>query len=109
MDALHYRDELRVKRDERCANGALIERPCEGVVEDVGGVWDGVRELGCAVLPLELDGVGGVVGIGDVGGEVGDDNGNWGLGIDMGRDVPMSVRAALMVDERRRRERRRAS
>ena len=60
---------------------ALIERSCEGVVEDVGGVWDGVRELGRAVLPLELDGVGGVVGIGDVGGEVGDDNGDWGLGI----------------------------
>ena len=31
------------------------------------------------------------------------------LRIDEGRDVPMSVRAALMVDERRRRERRRAS
>ena len=40
-----------------------------------------MRELRRAVLPLELDGVGGVVGIGDVGGEVGDDNGNWGLGI----------------------------
>ena len=78
MDVVH-RDELRVKRDERC--GALIERSCEGVVEDVGGVWDGVRELGRAVLPLELDGVGGVVGIGDVGGEVGDYYGNWGLGI----------------------------
>ena len=60
---------------------ALIERSCEGVVEDVGGVRDVVRELGRAVLPLELDGVGGVVGIGDVGGEVGDDNGDWGLGI----------------------------
>ena len=40
-----------------------------------------MRELGRAVLPLELDGVGGVVGIGDVGGEVGDDYGDWGLGI----------------------------
>ena len=40
-----------------------------------------MRELGRAVLPLELDGVGGVVGIGDVGGEVGDYYGNWGLGI----------------------------
>ena len=60
---------------------ALIKRSCEGVVEDVGGVWDGVRELGRAVLPLELDGVGGVVGIGDVGGDVGDYYGNWGLGI----------------------------
>ena len=56
----------------------LIEWSCEGVVEDVGGVWDGVRELGRAVLPLELDGVGGVVGIGDVGGEVGDDYGDIG-------------------------------
>ena len=37
-----------------------------------------MRELGRAVLPLELDGVGGVVGIGDVGGEVGDDNGGIG-------------------------------
>ena len=35
--------------------------------------------------------------------------GDWELGIDMGRDVPMSVSEALMVDERRRRERRRAS
>ena len=57
---------------------ASIEWSCEGVVEDVGGVWDGVRELGRAVLPLELDGVGGVVGIGDVGGEVGDYNGGIG-------------------------------
>ena len=64
-----------------CANGASIERSCEGVIEDVGGVWDGVRELRYAVLPLELDGVDGVVGIGDVGGEVGDYYGNWGLGI----------------------------
>ena len=64
-----------------CANGASIKRSCEGVVEDVGGVRDGVRELGRAVLPLELDGVGGVVGIGDVGGEVGDYYGDWGLGI----------------------------
>ena len=78
MDVVH-RDELRVKRDER--GGASIEWSCEGVIEDVGGVWDGVRELGRAVLPLELDGVGGVVGIGDVGGEVGDNYGNWGLGI----------------------------
>ena len=82
MDIVHRdelrvkRDELRVKRDERC--GASIKRSCEGVVEDVGGVRDGVRELGRAVLPLELDGVGGVVGIGDVGGEVGDDNGDIG-------------------------------
>ena len=92
-----FRDELRVKRFSKgrarrdegrevaryspipCE--ASIEWSCEGVVEDVGGVSDGVRELGRAVLPLELDGVGGVVGIGDVGGEVGDDNGDWGLGI----------------------------
>ena len=81
MNGIH-RDELSVKRDERCANGASNEWSCEGVVEDVGGVWDGVRELGRAVLPLELDGVGGIVGIGDVGGEVGDYNGDWGGGIE---------------------------
>ena len=33
-----------------------------------------MAELRCAVLPLELDGVGGIVGIGDFGGEVGDDD-----------------------------------
>ncbi len=57
---------------------ASIEWSGEGVIEDVDRVWDGVRELRCAVLPLELDGVGGVVGIGDVGGEVGNYYGSIG-------------------------------
>ena len=36
-----HREELRVKRDERCANGALIEWSCECVVVEQEGVLGG--------------------------------------------------------------------
>ena len=45
----------------------------EGVVEDVVGVFEGLRDAVASVLVLEFEGVGGVVSIADLGGDVGDD------------------------------------
>ena len=47
----------------------------ERVIEDVVGVFEGLGDAVASVLVLEFDGVGGVVGIGDFGGDVGDDDG----------------------------------
>ena len=48
----------------------------EGVVEDVGGGLDGARKAVCGILVLELDAIGGIVGIGDFAADVGDDDGD---------------------------------
>ena len=55
---------------------ALVERAVERVVEDVLGVFEGLGDAVASVLVLEFEGVGGVVGIADLGGDVGDDY--WG-------------------------------
>ena len=54
----------------------LVERAVEGVVKDVLGVFEGLGDAVASVLVLEFEGVGGVVGIADLGGDVGDDY--WG-------------------------------
>ena len=54
---------------------ALVECAVEVVVEDVVGVFEGLGDAVASVLVLEFEGVGGVVGIGDFGGDVGDDDG----------------------------------
>ena len=59
----------------------LVERAVERVVEDVLGVFEGLGDAVARELVLELQGVGGVVGIGDFGGDVGDEDGD-GLGFD---------------------------
>ena len=61
----------------------LIER--WGVLggEDVCRVWDGYRGDVVGELVLEFDGVGGVVGIRDFRGEVGDDDGEGKIFIDV--------------------------
>ena len=53
----------------------LVERAVERVVEDVLGVFEGLGDAVASVLVLEFEGVGGVVGIADFGGDVGDDDG----------------------------------
>ena len=53
----------------------LVECAMEGVVEDVGLEIDGIWEAVGSVFVLEFEGVGGIVGIGDFGGDVGDDDG----------------------------------
>ena len=47
----------------------------ERVIEDVLGVFEGLGDVVASVLVLEFEGVGGVVGIADLGGDVGDDDG----------------------------------
>ena len=54
----------------------LIEGAVKGVIEDVGGVMEAAWDAVAAVLVLELDAVGGVVGIGDLAADVGDDDGD---------------------------------
>ena len=54
----------------------LVECTVEGVIEDVGGGLDGAWEAVATILVLELDAVGGVVGIGDFTADVGDDDGD---------------------------------
>ena len=53
----------------------LIERAVEGVVKDVLRVFEGLGDVAASVLVLEFEGVDGVVGIADLGGDVGDDDG----------------------------------
>ena len=53
----------------------LVECAVERVVEDVFGVFEGLGDAVASVLVLEFEGVGGVVGIADFGGDVGDDDG----------------------------------
>ena len=54
---------------------ALVECAVERVVEDVVGVFEGLGDAVASVLVFEFEGVGGIVGIGDFGGDVGDDDG----------------------------------
>ena len=54
---------------------SLVERAVERVVEDVLRVFEGLGDAVASVLVLEFEGVGGIVGIGDLGGDVGDDDG----------------------------------
>ena len=58
----------------------LVECAVERVVEDVLRVFEGLGDVVASVLVLEFEGVGGVVGIADFGGDVGDDDGD-GLGV----------------------------
>ena len=53
----------------------LVECAVERVVEDVVGVFEGLGDAAASVLVLEFEGIGGVVGIADFGGDVGDDDG----------------------------------
>ena len=53
----------------------LVERAVERVVEDVLRVFEGLGDAVASVLVLEFEGVGGVVGIANFGGDVGDDDG----------------------------------
>ena len=55
----------------------------EGVVEDVLWVMEGLGDAVASVLVLEFEGVGGVVGIADFGGDVGDD---YWVGLAVGDD-----------------------
>ena len=64
----------------------LVECAVEWVVKDVVGVFEGLGDAVASVLVFEFEGVGGVVGIGDFGGDVGDDY--WvGLGVGDDGDV----------------------
>ena len=51
----------------------------ERVIEDVLGVFEGLGDAVASILVLEFEGVGGVVGVADFGGDVGNDDGE-GLG-----------------------------
>ena len=53
----------------------LVKGTLEWIIEDVGWVLDGAREAVGSELVLEFEGVGGVVGIGDLATDVGDDDG----------------------------------
>ena len=57
----------------------------ERVVEDVLRVFEGLGDMVASILVLEFEGVGGVVGIADFGGDVSDDDGE-GLGVGDDRD-----------------------
>ena len=59
-----------------CCFGCLVEGAVEWVVEDVGLELNGAWEAMGGVFVLELDAVGGVVGIGDLTADVGDDDGD---------------------------------
>ena len=81
----------------------LVECAMEGVVEDVGLEIDGIWEAVGSVFVLELDAVGGVVGIGDLTADVGDEDGD-GAAVrlyDVGvlREKELGVMATLLLGE----------
>ena len=75
----------------------------EGVVEDVGGGLDGAREAVATILVLELDVVGGVVGIGDFAADVGDDDGDgaaaWLDDVGVRREKELGVMGGFFLGE----------
>ena len=81
----------------------LVEGAVEGVVEDVGLGLDGAWDAVSGVLVLELDAVGGVVGIGDFTADVGDDDGDgaaiWFDDVGVLREEKLGVMATLFLGE----------
>ena len=86
-----------------CLIGCLVEGAVEGVIEDVGLRLDGAWEAMGGVFVLELDAVGGVVGIGDLAADVGDDDGDgatvWLDDVGVLREEKLGVMATLLLGE----------
>ena len=81
----------------------LVEGAVEGVVEDVGLGLDGAWKAVGGVFVLEFEGVGGVVGIGDLAADVGDDDGDgsaiWLDDVGVWREEELGVMATFFLGE----------
>ena len=88
-----------------CCFGCLVEGAVEGVVEDVGLGLDGAWEAVDGVFVLELDAVGGVVGIGNLTADVGDDDWDgtavWLYDVGVLREKELGVMCGFFFGEHR--------